>query len=246
MLGGEGMELDSRSALPLHVQLKELLRNEILQGDIKQKVPSERELMDRFSVSRSTVRQAISELVREGVIEKIHGKGTFISHRPVEEWLGNLSTYNQIIEEMGMKPSTRLIFQGKDRSPGEISNTLGVDEFYSIERLRYADDVPIAIEKQYYPVQIGLELAKHDLNTAVLYDLLELNLDIKLWEAEQIISSALPTEEEAKLLEIPQTTCVLVFERITSNPEGAAVEYLRGVFRADMYAFRIKLARRMG
>lgn len=240
------MELDSRSALPLHVQLKELLRNEILQGDIKQKVPSERDLMDRFSVSRSTVRQAISELVREGVIEKIHGKGTFISHRPVEEWLGNLSTYNQIIEEMGMKPSTRLIFQGKDSSPGEISNTLGVDEFYSIERLRYADDVPIAIEKQYYPVQIGLELAKHDLNTAVLYDLLELNLDIKLWEAEQIISSALPTEEEAKLLEIPQTTCVLVLERITSNPEGAAVEYLRGVFRADMYAFRIKLARRMG
>ncbi|MHB8918358.1 MAG: GntR family transcriptional regulator [Desulfocucumaceae bacterium] len=240
------MGLDSKSALPLHAQLKELLRNEILNGDIKQKVPSERDLMDRFSVSRSTVRQSISELVREGVIEKIHGKGTFISHRPVEEWLGNLSTYNQVIEEMGMKPSTRLIYQGQESSPGEISNTLGVDEFYSIERLRYADDVPIAIEKQYYPVEIGLELAKHDLNTAVLYDLLELNLDIKLWEAEQIISSTLPTEEEAKLLEIPQTTCVLVFERITSNPEGSVVEFLRGVFRADMYAFRIKLARRMG
>lgn len=238
--------LDSKSSIPLHVQLKDLLRNEILQGDIKQKVPSERELMDRFSISRSTVRQAISELVREGVLEKIHGKGTFISHRPVEEWLGNLSTYNEIIEQMGMKPSTRLLHQGRDTFPREIAGTLGADEFYVIERLRYADDVPIAIEKQYYPMAIGLELAKFDLNTAVLYDLLELSLGIKLWEAEQIISSTNPTGEEAGLLEIPRDTCVMVFERITSDPEGNPVEYLRGVFRADMYAFRIKLARRIG
>lgn len=240
------MEWNLKGPIPLHVQLKEILRNEILQGNFKQKVPSERELMDRFSVSRSTVRQAISDLVAEGVLEKVHGKGTFVYHRPVEEWLGNICTYNEIIEEMGMKPSTRLLYQGKESSPGEIAKTLGVDEFYVIERLRYADDKPIAIERQCYPVEIGIELAKHDLNDAVLYDLLELNLGVKLWEAEQIISSTLPTEEEAKHLEIPGSTCVMVAERIIYNPEGTAVEYLRGVFRADMYAFRIKLDRRRG
>jgi GntR family transcriptional regulator len=240
------VELDASSPLPLHVQLKDLLRSEVLQGGFNDRIPSERELMDRFSVSRSTVRQAVSALVREGVLEKIHGKGTFISHRPVEEWLGNLSTYNEIIEEMGMKPSTRLLSHGREKSPREIANTLGVDEFYVIERLRYADNVPIAIEKQYYPVEIGLKLAGYDLDTAILYDLLELSLGIKLWEAEQMISSTEPSAEECSLLEIPKSTGVMVFERVTWDPEGSPVEFLRGVFRSDMYSFRIKLARRKG
>jgi len=240
------VELDYNSPLPLNVQLKDSLRREILQGELNDRIPSERDLMDRFNVSRSTVRKAISDLVREGVLEKIHGKGTFISHRPVEEWLGNLSTYNSIIEEMGMKPSTRLLHHGRENSPREIADALGVDDFYVIERLRYADNVPIAIEKQYYPVEIGLKLVRFDLNTAVLYDLLELSLGIKLWEAEQIISSAQPSKEEGSLLEIPEATSVMVFERITWDPEGSPVEFLRGVFRADMYSFRIKLARRKG
>lgn len=238
--------LNPNSPVPLHVQLKDLLKNEILQGDFEEKIPSERELMERFSISRSTVRQAVSELVLEGVLEKKHGKGTFISHRPVEEWLGNLSTYNEVIDEMGMKPSTRLLYQGKESSPKEICNILGVDEFYVIERLRFADNVPIAIEKQCYPVEIGIELAKHDLDTAVLYDLLEFNVGVRLWEAEQIISSSLPTPEEYRHLEFPEATCLLTTERVTYDPDGNPVEYLRGVFRSDMYAFRMKLARRRG
>lgn len=241
------MELDTNSPIPLHVQLKNLLQGEILQGDLEERIPSERELIDRFSVSRSTVRKAISELVREGVLEKKHGKGTFISHRPVEEWLGNLSTYNEIIVNMGMRPSTKLLHQGIEDSPSpEIVDALGVNEVYVIERLRFADDKPLALEKQYYPVQIGLELAKYDLNNAVLYDLLELSLGIKLWEAEQIISSTLPTENEARDLDISKEKCVLVAERVTHDPDGNPVEYLRGVFRSDMYAFRINLARRLG
>lgn len=239
------MELDNSNPIPLHVQLKNLLKSEILQGDFCEKIPSERELIIRFEVSRATVRKAISELVRDGVLEKKHGKGTFISHRPVEEWLGNLSTYNEIIDNMGMKPSTRLLYQGVEDSSGIVS-MLGEDKLYVIERLRFADNVPIAVEKQYYPLEIGLELAKFDLNHAVLYDLLELSLGIKLWEAEQIISSALPTKHEAVNLDISENNGVLVTERITYDPEGNAVEYLRGVFREDMYAFRINLARRRG
>jgi len=239
------LELDNNNPIPLHVQLKNLLKNEILQGDFREKIPSERELIIRFEVSRATVRKAISELVRDGVLEKKHGKGTFISHRPVEEWLGNLSTYNEIIDNMGMKPTTRLLYQGVEDSSGIVS-MLGEDKLYVIERLRFADNVPIAVEKQYYPLKIGLELAKFDLNNAVLYDLLELSLGIKLWEAEQIISSSLPTKNEAVNLDISENNGVLVTERITYDPEGNAVEYLRGVFREDMYAFRINLARRRG
>jgi len=240
------VELDFKSPIPLHVQLKNKLINEILNGDFEEKIPSERELMDRFLVSRSTVREAISALVLEGVLEKKHGKGTFISHKPVEEWLGSITTYNEIVKDMGMKPDTKLLYHGILSSPTEVANTLGVKKFYAIERLRYANDIPIALEKQYYPLDIGLKLKEFNLNDAVLYDLLELSLGIKLWKADQIITSIHPTKEEAQQLGIQESTSVLLVERLTYDPVDNLVEYLKGIFRADMYAFRIRLTRRQG
>jgi len=235
--------LDFKSGMPLHMQLKDILTSEILNDNFKDKIPSERELMDRFLVSRSTVREAISALVQEGILEKKHGKGTFIFHKPVEEWLGSITTYNEIVGEMGMKPGTRLLYQGAETAPESVGNTLGVDKFYKIDRLRYADNIPIAIEKQYYPLDIGLKLKEFDLNNAAIYDLLELSLGIKLWRADQMITSVQPTREEAELLEIKESVSVLLIERLTYDSSDNLVEYLRGIFRADMYAFRIKLMR---
>ena len=71
--------INSNNPIPLHAQIKELLRKEIHAKHYSDKIPSERELMDRFSVSRTTVREAVAHLVNEGLLEKIHGKGTFIS-----------------------------------------------------------------------------------------------------------------------------------------------------------------------
>lgn len=240
------MGLDFKSAMPLHIQLKDILTSEILNDSFKDRIPSERELMDRFQVSRSTVREAISALVLEGILEKKHGKGTFISHRPVEEWLGSITTYNEIVGEMGMKPGTRLLYQGTETTPESVAHTLGVDKFYKIDRLRYANNMPIALEKQYYPLDIGLKLKEYDLNDAAIYDLLELSLGIKLWKADQMITSVQPTKEESELLEIKESVSVLLIERLTYDPADNLVEYLRGIFRADMYAFRIKLMRKQG
>ncbi len=76
------------------------------------------------------------------------------------------------------------------------------------------------------------------------YDILESSLGLKLWEAEQIISCAQPTREEAAHLDIPENSCVLAMERVIYDPAGNPIEFLRGVFRSDMYAFRIKLVRK--
>jgi GntR family transcriptional regulator len=238
------LELDFKNAVPLHVQLKEILKKEILDGLFKEKIPSERELIERFSVSRSTVREAISALVMEGILEKKHGKGTFISHRPVEEWLGSITTYNEIIGEMGMKPGTRLLYQGIETTPESVANTLEVDRFYRIDRLRYANEIPIALEMQYYPVEIGLKLKEFDLDEAVIYELLEVSLGYRLWKAEQIITTVQPSGEEAKYLGVKESESVLQIERLTYDPADNLLEYLRGIFRGDMYAFRINLTRK--
>jgi len=240
------VNLDIESSIPLHIQLSEELKREILQGAMKEKIPPERELMEQYSISRSTVRRAIAALINEGILESRRGSGTYIYTRPVEEWLGNLATYNKTIDELGMKPGAKLLSHGVEFSSSELKQITQMDKVYAINRLRLADDIPIAIETQYYPLDIGFQLAKFDLNEIVLYEVLETSLGIKLWEADQVISSAMPTKEEAQLLDILESESILVIERTTCDYEGNLVEYLRGIFRSDMYAFRIKLSRNNG
>lgn len=237
------MSLDIYNPIPLHVQLKEILIKEIKNGNYTDKLPSERELMERFDISRTTVREAISALVNTRVVEKVHGKGTFITAHPVNEWLGNLSSITEIIESMGMKPGIKLLFQGIQCNP-EIGEILGVKEYYAIERLRFANDNPIAIERNYYPLVIGKKLKEYDLNKVALYTVLE-SIGV-LHEAEQLITSTIPNAEEAKLLGYMENTgdmSVLKAERVTSDPEGNTVEYYRVMYRGDKYALRIRLFR---
>ncbi|MDO7785701.1 GntR family transcriptional regulator [Desulforamulus aquiferis] len=238
------MALDFQSPLPLHVQLKEVLRKDIEKGSYTEKIPSERELMDMFSVSRSTVREAVSSLVREGVLEKIHGKGTFVTTHKVNEWLGNIKSFTETVENMGMKPGIQLINHGTQNN-SVIAETLGVEDYYAIERLRFADGEPIAIERTYYPMEIGQKLAEHDLNEVTLYSLLE-SIGVSLNEAEQKITAAVASEEDHKLLGIPASASILLVERLTTDPQGNIVEYNHSTYRADKYAFCIKMSRKSG
>ncbi len=236
------MMLDSRNPIPLHVQLKEILRKDIAQGVYVDKIPSERELMESYRTSRTTVREAVSALVREGVIEKIHGKGTFVSLPKVNEWLGNLRSFTETIEEMGMKPGIRLLAHGvRDDNP-KIARILGQERYYTIERLRYADDQPIAVERTHYPLEIGLKLANYDLTMITLYHVLEEN-GILLHSAEQKIMASSVSKQDAKLLGVAKNASVLAAERITTDQYGTVVEYYYSIFRADTYAFCVKMYR---
>lgn len=236
------MSLDFNSPVPLHVQLMKVIKSEIQNGKYSNRIPSERELMERFSVSRSTVREAVSSLVNKGILEKRHGKGTFITNHPVTEWLGRINSFTKTIESMGYRPGIRLLSHGTGRDE-EIADILGVDQYYAIERLRYANDIPIAIERTYYAEDVGLKLAKHDLNAVTLYALLE-SLNIILYEAEQKITGSRPVQEDAALLGISPRDVVLAAERLTTDPKGRLIEYFNGVYRADKYAFCIQMSRK--
>lgn len=125
-----------------------------------------------------------------------------------------------------------------------VKGKLDADEYYTIERLRYADDIPIAIEKHCYPKEIGNKLKNFDLNSAVLYDLLQFSLGIKLWRAQQMIKSGKLTKKDAEHLDIDQSSGVLLSERLITDPNDRSVEFLQSVFRSDMYAFNIELVQR--
>jgi GntR family transcriptional regulator len=236
--------LDHKNPIPLHIQLKNHLEQSIVSGEYKTKIPSEREIMELYSVSRSTVREAVSILVREGVLEKVHGKGTFISVKPIQDWLGTMSSTTDTIQKMGMKSGAKLISHGIVTPSENIKELTDFEEAYFIKRIRYADDNPIAIESQYYPLEIGKKLAEYDIDTGTLYDILEHDLSIQFSEADQLITSGEVSEIDAKYLEIDDGSSVLITERITYDMNGTIVEYYEGVFRSDMYSFHIKLSRK--
>ncbi|MEN6484876.1 MAG: GntR family transcriptional regulator [Syntrophobacteraceae bacterium] len=235
------MPLDATSPVPLHVQLKETLMRVILKGEYPERIPSEKELMEAFAVSRTTVREAVSALVHEGVLEKIHGKGTFVSSPRVDEWLGTLRSFKETIESMGMKPGVRLLRHGVRKNP-RIAGILGVSEYYYVERLRFADDKAVAIERSHYPVEIGRQLTGCDLNSVTIYDVLE-SSGIMLHRAEQKITAAMPSRADAKTLGIAPGTAVLAAERITWDPQHRPLEYLTSIYRADRYAFCVSMRR---
>src|SRR5690625_1997999 len=202
------MQLDPRSYVSLHLQLKNDIERKIIDGDYVDQIPSERELMKGYDTSRSTVRKAIGILVREGILEKRHGKGTYVSLKPIHNWLGHLSSTTETIQNMGMKPGAELITYKKMKPSAHIQQITGFEEVFFIQRIRYADNIPVGVECHYYPLAIGEALLKYDLNKVTLYDLVENDLGIQFLEAEQKISSGPAPDGFGKYLNVAEITNV--------------------------------------
>ncbi|MEG1857939.1 MAG: GntR family transcriptional regulator [Pseudoflavonifractor sp.] len=228
--------------LPLHAKVKVALEEEILNGTYEEKLPGELELMERFSVSRATIRHAIDSLVAEGMLKKVHGKGTFVSFKPVEEWLGKFSTYQDVIRQRGMKPHIKFLSIYKTTEPKSVAQTIGQEQLYCLERMRYANAVPVSIEQNYYPEDIGEYFLNCNLDDMPTYSKLE-ESGITLWKAKQTITARLPNRSEQILLCIGETLPVFFMERINYDPEGRVVEYEQSVYRSDYYSFVVNFGR---
>lgn len=240
------MSLDYDSSIPLHIQLKIIIEKLISEGIFTEQIPSERQLMEDYGTSRSTVREAINFLVREGILEKRHGKGTFVSLKPFHEWLGNLSSTTETIRQMGMKPGAKLITHQKITPTPYIQERTGFTEAYFIKRIRYADAIPIGVENHYYPVTIGKKLIEYDLENATLYDLVENDLGIQFAEADQTISSGQLLPEDESYVQVPPGSHAIKAERIIKDQEGQIIELEEAFYRSDMYTFKINLSRKFG
>lgn len=235
--------INEDNPIPLHLQVKGILKEEIVTGKYRSKIPSERELMNRFGVSRTTIREAINHLVNEGLLIKQHGKGTFIrKQKPVQEWLHTLNSLTDTIERFGMKPGSKLLAI-KRVTNHHISKRLGTDHIYLIKRLRTADDIPIAIERHFVPVELGEKLKSYDLNKITIYHVMEQDLNIKMYEAEQVITCKEINKEDAEHLQIEDGTNVLFVDRIIRDVQGEIIEYYKSTVKPTMYEFRLKMKR---
>lgn len=238
--------LNKDNPIPLMIQLKNAIEKQIIDGIYEDQLPSERELMRQYDVSRSTVREAINALVREGVLVKKHGKGTYVSIKSLDSWLGQLSSTTEVIRNLGMKPGAKLIDFKKVAPSQAIQKRTGFKEAYLLKRLRLADGEPIGVEQQYYPLYIGEQLEAYKLEDVTLYDVIQQELGIPFLEANQKISSGGISEQDREYLEVDKTVHILKAERIIKGQNESIIEYEEAFYRGDIYAFELNLSRKFG
>lgn len=232
----------------LYLQVKNVIAKRIKDGVWKANmaIPTEVELIEEFQVSRTTIRQAISLLVQEGVLEKRQGKGTFVKSHELIEQLGHLTGFAEESIKRGFKPGSRLIkWEIKENLMYEKSllNRLKEEEkILVIERVRFMDHIPVAVERTYWPEEIGNIHLKEDLNTVNYYEVLEKN-EILLKKAKQQISAVNASVYDAELLGIEPGTALLEMTRVSYGIDGKPIEYAKTRYRTDYYKYNITLKR---
>jgi GntR family transcriptional regulator len=236
------------SPVPRYHQLKEILREKIRSGEWKPGdiIPSERELSETYGISRMTTRQAITDLVNEGVFYREQGKGTFVTRHKITQQLMRLTGFTEDISARGQHPSTKVLSAQMLPATESIAEKLHVDigqPVFCIQRLRLADGEPLAIELSHIHFKGCEKLLEDDLEHNSLYKLLESKYGVPLMEAEQELEAGLAGAEEAQLLKIPIGSAVLYTRRVTFTDRYQPIEYAKSVYCGNKYIFYTHLKR---
>lgn len=239
--------LDKQSPIPIYIQIEEQLKQQIQQGDfsVGTSIPSERELSERFAVSRMTVRQSITNLVNDGLLYREKGRGTFVASPKVEQPLNGLTSFTEDMESRGMVPSSKLIgFEILDPEMDvahELQLELG-EQVYFVKRIRFAGDKPMAIERTFLPVKRFPNLTEESFGGS-LYAAIENKQQLKISHATQRMEAGLVKKDDADLLQIKPPAAILMIERISFLEGDLPFEVVRSTYRADRYKFTTEIQR---
>lgn len=233
--------LDKNSSVPIYVQLEEYIKKKIkervyLPG---QSLPTERELTELFGVSRMTIRQAISNLVHQGVLYKIPGKGAFISKEVIEKKL-EIESFSEDMEKRGLIPSSKVLYFEKIIPNSEIKLKLQLsenEEVYFINRLRLANNEPMALEFCYLPEKYFNNLMKYNLVQCSLYKLMKEEYNVNFNYMKQNIKAINMSKKEAETLLGKTKGFGLVSLKTIYNEEEQPIEYTKTIYNPDRYSF---------
>jgi GntR family transcriptional regulator len=218
-----------------------LVRDEILgmldELQVGDALPSERRLATDLGVSRPTLRAVIDELVREGLLLRRHGSGTYVAEPKIALPL-TMTSFSEDMARRGMRPSSRVVsfeLQSAGAKLGQRLQISPVDEVWVITRLRLADDETMAIEWLHAPHRLLPGLRREELSTHSFYELLRVRRGIVIASGTQTIEPTVTSPEEAELLSVPVHSPAFLFERTTRSEQGEVVEFVRSVYRGDRY-----------
>jgi GntR family transcriptional regulator len=232
--------IDRAARLPLYQQLYEILHQKILLQQWKpgDRLPTESELEQQHNVSRITVRTVLDMLVKEGLIYRQAGRGTFVAHATLEQGLSQIISFTEDMQRRGFTVSTRVLFSGVVPATAYIAERLRIDpgeELAHLQRLRLADGEPMCIEHSYFIHRYCPGILDHDFSTRSLREVKIGKYGIRWAHAKQTIQAINASREMADLLGVRRGGALLFFERISFSQDNVPMEFLQAYYRADRY-----------
>ncbi len=233
---------------PMYAQIKDELRRRILDGSytVHQQLPSESELTQLFQVSRITVRQALNDLQKEGLIFRIHGKGTYVSKPKAFQELGKLEGFAEAMGRHGYETYNRLLSIHNIVPAAPVAARLRLaksQQVTELRRVRYLNRSPISLDISYFPRDLGDRLQRTDLAGSDVFSILENELQVSLGQAELQIEAVLADESLAHLLQVEEGSPILKIERLTYTAEGTPVDFEYLYYRGDAFQYRLRVER---
>lgn len=236
------MHEQTRSSLPLYVQIANSLAERIRQGELRPGawLSSERELAKELDVSRLTVRQALGSLRQEGMIAPQHGKGYYVRQPRIDQPVDILIGFSANMQRKGIRPGARLLSLESvlaDRSLAPAMQ-VGVGEpLFAVHRLRLANDAPVALEYSYFPARYFPNLDSHDLEERSIYTILAEEYGVTLVSADQSLEPVVAQAQQVKLLDVPRGAPLMLVVRTSRDVQDRIVEYARDFYRGDSFRF---------
>lgn len=239
-------KLDKSTPIPLYFQLKSIILKDINDNcfSVGDAIPTENELVEFYHISRSTVRQAISELVQEGWLTRKASKGTFVT-RPQQNssFIRSFEPFYQQISRLGKSPRTELIDLNVITPTADIAEKLKLEpgrKVISMFRRRFADEVPMVTFQNYIPYDLCSFILSYDFRTHSLYELLMNNHDTQIANTRTIVSAMNASSEDIELLNVKLNTPMLYFNNISTTASGTIVDYAFAHYRGDLNKFEFE------
>ena len=232
---------------PLYLQLAERMRRQIADGRYRQgaQLPTEAALGREFGVSRITVRAAFERLAAEGLVRRERGRGTFVTAPPVEHDLGQFTDFAEDMAAAGLRPSSRVTHFAEEPAAATVAAQLGVapqTPVVRVDRLRLADDRPLAFDRTYLPRRYGRLLDPAALATETILRQLEAGYGIPILTGRYVIE-AVAAGEVAGVLGLAAADPVLLLHRTSYTAGEEPVYYQQRHYRGDRACYTLDLRR---
>ncbi|MCD6239083.1 MAG: GntR family transcriptional regulator [Thermotogae bacterium] len=210
------------------------------------RIPSERELSRKFNIGRMTIRQGITELVNEGVLYRVQGRGTFVNLKPIRQPLGKLMSFTEEIRNLGYEPGAKLIDKAIIEADHEIALNLKIrdkEKVIKAVRLRFVDNEIFSLNFSYFSYEKFPEIMNMDLGCLSLYKMIEEKLGFKIKKAVETLGATSASNDVAKIMKIKKDTPLLLMKRTTYVMKDTPIEFVRVFFLPDKYNFEIQLSK---
>ncbi len=243
----ETRSLDKSVPIPLYFQLKKLLLDEIKNGSyhVDSLIPTEKELSEMFQISRTTVRQAVTELVQEGWLYRIKSKGTFVARVKIkQDFIKRLETYNEQIARTGRTPRTEVLKCEVVRISERIASIFELPKdrkYICLLRRRFADDEPIVTVETYLPYDECSFMLTHDFNRESMYNVLATHERTRICRVTRVLEAVAANTMDVKNLNVRSGKPIQFSQTFGYNQHNELIECSLARYRGDRNRFEVDL-----